>query len=248
MSSPAAAPALAAREASLPAPVRDDTPKFDRLARVYRWMEWLSFGPCLSRCRRAFLPQLHPARRALVLGDGDGRFTAALLGQNHHVLVDALDASPAMLHSLRRRAGSNAGRLHTEICDLREWSPHPAHGYDLIVSHFFLDCLTTPEVFALAERVTSAATPDARWIVSEFAVPHGAFGRWVARPVVTVLYRAFAVLTGLRVRRLPNHSAALRAAGFSVLQQRRSLLGLLVAQMWQRKPPQPAARGNDHPG
>src|SRR6185437_1080687 len=82
MSSPATVRRFRAQETSLACPVRNDTPKFDRLARVYRWMEWLSFGPYLSRCRRAFLPQLRDARRALVLGDGDGRFTAALLRRN----------------------------------------------------------------------------------------------------------------------------------------------------------------------
>jgi SAM-dependent methyltransferase len=247
MSSPATVRRCESEEASLPFPVRNDTPKFDRLARVYRWMEWLSFGPYLSRCRRAFLPQLRGARRALVLGDGDGRFTSALLRHNTQIFVDAVDASPAMLQALRHRAGPDARRLRTEVRDLREWSTKPAPSYDLIVTHFFLDCLTTHDVFALADRVSPAATPDARWVVSEFAVPNGAFGRWVARPVVTILYRAFGVLTGLQVRRLPDYSAALSAAGFSLEKERNWLLGLLVAQVWRRNQRQPAQTMQNHP-
>jgi SAM-dependent methyltransferase len=247
MSSPAAVRRFRAQETSLACPARNDTPKFDRLARVYRWMEWLSFGPYLSRCRRAFLPQLRDARRALVLGDGDGRFTAALLRRNTDVLVDAVDASPAMLQGLRRRAGLDVSRLQTEVRDLREWSVKPAACYDLIVTHFFLDCLTTDEVFALAERASSAATSNARWVVSEFAVPDGPFGRWVARPVVTFLYRSFGVLTGLQVRQLPDYSAALSTAGFSLEKERKWLLGLLVAQMWRRKELQRAHRTKEHP-
>jgi len=40
------------------------------------------------------------------------------------------------------------------------------------------------------------------------------------------------LLTGLAVRRLPNHSAALAAAGFTLLQQHPRLAGLLIAELW----------------
>jgi ubiquinone/menaquinone biosynthesis C-methylase UbiE len=248
MSTPAALHSFGTDDASLPVPARNETPKFDRLARVYRWMEWLSFGPFLSQCRRAFLPQFREARSALVLGDGDGRFTSALLRQNTQVRVDAVDASPAMLHALQRRTATDASRLRTEVQDLREWSAKSAASYDLIVTHFFLDCLTTDEVLALTERVTPAATPDAHWVVSEFAVTDSAFGRWVARPLVSLLYRAFGVLTGLRVRQLPDYSSVLKIAGFTLEKERTWLVGLLVAQLWRRKEPQETRRTNDHPG
>ncbi len=64
---------------------------FDRIARPYRWLEYLSFGPMLERCRFYRIPQLTAARRALVLGDGDGRFLARLLTCNPEVQVDAVD-------------------------------------------------------------------------------------------------------------------------------------------------------------
>ena len=55
---------------------------FDRLARIYRWMELVTFGPLLGRCRYRFLEQLCNCRTALLLGDGDGRFAARLLAAN----------------------------------------------------------------------------------------------------------------------------------------------------------------------
>lgn len=143
---------------------------FDRLAGIYRWMEWASFGPWLGRCRRAFLPEMATARRALVLGDGDGRFTAALLAANPAVVVDAVDASPAMLHALEQRSGSHAARLRTLVADARRWTPQAA-GYDLVATHFFLDCLTTDEVKALAARIRPELASEAAWVISEFAEP-----------------------------------------------------------------------------
>jgi len=210
-------------------------PNLDRLARLYRWMEFFSFGTSLSTCRSAFLGELGACRRALALGDGDGRFTARLLRANPHVEIDAVDASPAMLRALVRRAGDQASRVRVHCADIRTWQP-PAPTYDLIVAHFFLDGLTTAEVQALALRLRDAASPAALWAVSEFVVPEGWFGRLVARPVVACLYLAFGLLTGLEVRRLPNHRGALAQAGFHLLRQRESLRGLLVSELWSLAP------------
>ena len=77
---------------------------FDKLARLYRWMEYFSFGPLLWHTRVALLPKMDAARHALMLGDGDGRFTAALLRRNREVRVVAVDASAAMLKRLQQRA------------------------------------------------------------------------------------------------------------------------------------------------
>jgi SAM-dependent methyltransferase len=206
-------------------------PNFDRLAKLYVWMESLTFGPFLARCREAFLSELGSARHAVILGDGDGRFTAELLRVNSQVRTDAVDASPAMLHALLHRARRNAGRVSAHCADARNWPPaNPP--YDLVVSHFFLDCLTTEEVRALATKVHGTVSPSAMWIVSEFAVPHSWFGRWVGRPLVWLLYRAFRLLTGLKIRSLPDHQAALQNAGFTLTQRRCWLCGLLVSEMW----------------
>lgn len=204
---------------------------FDRLAGLYCWMEWLSFGPCLARCRHAFLGNMKRVRRALVLGDGDGRFTAALLGANTAVQVDAVDASRAMLRALTRRAGPDARRVRTCVADARHWSPK-AQRYDLVATHFFLDCLTTDEVRGLAAAMRPALAEDAAWVISDFAEPQGAYGRFVARPLIAFLYFSFAVMTGLRVRRLPDHGAAMEQAGFTLSERRTWLGGLLAAEVW----------------
>ena len=209
------------------------TPNFNRLARLYRWMELASFGPWLWWCRCAFLSDLTQCRRALVLGDGDGRFTARLLRANPILSVDAVDSSSAMLRALLHRAGHNACRIRAYRADARIWQPANS-GYDLIVTHFFLDCLTTGEVQSLAATLRKAVSPSALWLVSEFAVPDGWFGRLVARPLVRCLYFAFGRLTGLTLRALPDHHAALQQSGFIIQNRRTWLGGLLVSELWSR--------------
>ena len=212
---------------------RGAPPNFNGLAHIYRWMELLTFGPWLERCRFAFLGDLTACRRAIVLGDGDGRFASQLLRANSTIEVDAVDLSDGMLRVLLRRAGHNAARVRVHCADARTWQPaNPP--YDLVATHFFLDCLTDGEVRSLADRMQGTLSPSGIWVVSEFAIPEGAFGRWVARPVVWMLYRAFGLLTRLSVRNLPDHAAALRGAGFTLRQRRSFLRGLLIAEIWAR--------------
>jgi Methyltransferase domain len=213
-------------------------PDFNRLARLYRWMEFFSFGPWLALTRRTFLAQFTQTRRALVLGDGDGRFTASLLRANPSVQVDAVDASPAMLHALLRRARPHADRVNISPADVRAWQPPvSAPPYDLIATHFFLDCLTTPEIRSLAATLRPAVSPSALWVVSEFAIPPGWRGRLFAGPLVAALYAAFGLLTGLAVRTLPDHASALQQAGFTLLHRRSRVGGLLIAELWSAASP-----------
>jgi SAM-dependent methyltransferase len=215
-----------------PAEVAD----FNRLASLYRWMEWITFGPFLWKCRCAFLSEIKNRKSALILGDGDGRFTARLLNHNPHISVDAVDASDAMLRSLRRLAGRNALRIRTRLADARLLNLPTTANFDLVVTHFFLDCLITAEVASLATRLRERMLPGAAWLVSEFAVPDTPFGRFIAAPLVSALYLAFRLLTGLRIRRLPDHPKALRAAGFVLSKQRKFLRGLLVSEIWEPIP------------
>ena len=112
----------------------DRQPNFDPIARPYRWLEYLTFGPYLERCRFYFLDQLATHRRALVLGDGDGRFTANLLRTNPDVTIDAVDSSAAMLKLLANRvtllSQSASERLKTIHADALAFTPE-GPPYDL---------------------------------------------------------------------------------------------------------------------
>jgi hypothetical protein len=215
-----------------PASAEAGVANFNGLAAVYRWMEYATFGPWLTRCRCAFLSALETRCDAVILGDGDGRFSSRLLRVNRRIQVTAVDASSAMLDSLRKRTQRDAERVSVHCTDARRWRPGPAQ-YDLIVTHFFLDCLTTAEIRQLAENLRPCLRPDALWLISEFAVPRGWLGRSIGRLIVATLYQAFGLLTGLRVNRLPDHASALESEGFERTERRTWLGGLLVSELWR---------------
>ncbi len=209
---------------------------FDVIAYPYRWLEYLALGPTLERCRTHFIPALLDRKNAIVLGDGDGRFLAQLLSANPALHADAVDTSAAMLHLLQTRceaaAPTASSRLKTHHTDALTF--HPSHSYDLVVTHFFLDCLTQSELEALITRLAPHLQSGAHWLISDFQIPAGAL-RPFAKLYVRSLYLAFRLLTGLRTTRLPDHVTAL-AGGFTRIAQHSSLAGLLTTELWQITP------------
>ncbi len=135
-------------------------------------------------------------------------------------------------------------RITLHCADARDFTPtgSPCATYDLVVTHFFLDCLTTAEVQALAASIRNHLRPGARWIVSEFAIPRGPLSI-PATLVVRSLYAAFRFLTRLKARRLPDHASAFRACGLTLVNRRRWLGGLLVSEIWEAQ----ATAGADIP-
>lgn len=209
-------------------------PDFNLIARPYRWLEYLMFGRALERCRDHFLAQLCDRRRALVLGDGDGRFLAQLFADNPHLRADAVDTSIAMLQLLRQRSEAATPdadtRLSTHHCDALTF---PLAGpYDLVTTHFFLDCLTQADLDTLITQVASALAPGGLWLVSDFRIPTG-FMRLPALALIRGLYFGFRVLTGLRTMKLPDHATPLTRSGLIRVAHRHSFAGMLTTELWQ---------------
>jgi SAM-dependent methyltransferase len=209
-------------------------PNFDLIARPYRWLEYLTLGRALERCRNCYLPQLCDRRHALVLGDGDGRFLAELLACNPHLEADAIDTSTTMLQLLRRRSevaipdANTRLRIHHSNALTFQFSGR----YDLVITHFFLDCLTQADLNTLVARVASTLVPGTLWLVSDFRIPAGLM-RLPARTLIRSFYLAFRVLTDLRTTELPDHATPLTQAGFVRIAHQHSFAGLLTTELWR---------------
>ena len=219
---------------------------FDRVAGIYRWAEYLALGRLLERTRSQFLPEMAHVRQALVLGDGDGRFAAALLQRAPAVRVHAVDSSAAMLRLLAARCARNGdeGRLTTEQASVLR--ARPQRQCDLVATHFLLDCLSQTEVEQLTKQLAAQLNAGCRWVVSEFGLPRGRLASLVAAAYIRLLYGVFRVLTGLRVSRLPDPQRALAAAGFRRLRRVERLGGFLYAELWERLPAEDGAPELNH--
>jgi SAM-dependent methyltransferase len=197
----------------------------DLMAPHYWWIERLGMGRTLERRRLWFLPELTHARRALVLGDGDGRFLGELLRRNPVVHADYVDLSRRMLELARNKSGGE--RVNYYRADARTLE-FPRDEYDLIATHFFFDCFDASELDALIGRIADTAKPGARWVVSEFCA-----SSFPARLVVSALYLFFRITTGLKTSRLTDHRPILETHGFRLKSARPSRGGLVVSELWE---------------
>jgi len=132
-------------------------PDCDRLAPYYHLLETIAFGPTFQNARCAFLPEVASARYALLCGDGDGRFLARLLQTNPQVTVDFVDLSARMIQLAQQRAAA-LGPTHLERVqffrqDVTEFVPTSSGTYDLVATHFFLDCFAQEEISQIVSRI-----------------------------------------------------------------------------------------------
>ena len=207
----------------------------DGIAPYYEMLERASFGNRLRRTRTAFLTEVCGARRALLCGGGDGRFLVRLLQADRNVRVDYVDLSAEMVKIAQRRVGAmgqeSSERVRFLVGDVRDVVAATGK-YDLIVTHFFLDCFSERELGEIVRRLRGCAAPGAKWLVSEFHEVETPVGRVWSRALISGMYGAFRVVTGLRVAKLPDYEAALVRGGFRMQEARKLLGGLLRASLW----------------
>jgi len=210
---------------------------FDGLAPYYRWMERVLAGQKLQQCRTAFLRSIPEPRRALLVGEGNGRFLVELLRAYPKTRCWCVDSSAGMLARARgavEAAGLSAAAVEFFQADILEWKP-PGEEIDLIASHFVLDCFRPEQLDAMLEKLAGASAPGALWLVSDFQEPPSGLARWRARAILSAMYLFFRSAVGLPAGRLTPPDGILVRNGFALRERRVFEWGLLHSDVWERK-------------
>ncbi len=209
---------------------------FERLAPHYTWMEVVLAGRRLKRARVAWIDALAGSRDILIAGVGHGHFLRSCLKRFPEARITSVDASSGMLRRARQRALAAGGApdcLTFVRATLPDWQP-PAAAFDAIVTHFFLDCFPPDELGAVIHNLARAARPQARWLLSDFALPPAGLARRRALIVHSMMYAFFRRVTRLRARRWTEPAPRLIAAGFALAGRKNTEWGLLRSDLWQR--------------
>lgn len=209
---------------------------FDVLAPHYRWMEFVSAGDKLQRCRTAFLGRIPGAKNVLILGEGNGRFLAECRRELPEANITVVDASPQMLARARQRLkgqGMNSERINFVCANALTWTP-PEEAFDLIVTHFFLDCFRADQLEPMIAKLAGAAATRANWLLADFQSAPGGFPRYRSRMILWLMYRFFRLVTRLPASSLTPPDAFLQRAGFELCEREVTDWGLLHSDRWQR--------------
>jgi SAM-dependent methyltransferase len=209
---------------------------FDRLAPHYRWMEFVLAGEKLQHCRLSLLNEVRDCRDVLVVGEGPGRFLQVCACKLPQTRIVCVDASRAMLDRARaawQKSGGRPAQAKFIQATLPEWTPL-APAFDLIVTHFFLDCFPEPLLSQIVAKLAAAAKPGARWLLADFQIPASGFGHFRALALLALAYKFFRITTRLPARGLTSPDSALCAQGFRPRARRVFDLGLLRSDLWSR--------------
>lgn len=210
---------------------------FDLLARPYRTLEYLAFRRTLEKQRFAFLAHANNARRALILGEGDGRFVCEFAKRNTEVTIDCIDASSNMIAVAQERVRKSDIARPERIRFLHRnalTGVNTGLRYDLIVTHFFLDCFSDSDAGQIVAAVHETCAPAATWLIAEFQQPESGWRKWHARAWLRTMYLFFGLATGLETRHLPKYNARLLAAGFRLCGRELAFADLVSSELWKR--------------
>jgi ubiquinone/menaquinone biosynthesis C-methylase UbiE len=155
-------------------------------------------------------------KRTLIVGEGDGRFLCELVRAYPRIDVDCIDGSKAMLQlaraRLRRTHPESFSRVHFICEDILQWSPQKS--YDLLVTHFFLDCFPGRELQAVIAKLAGAAEPGAVWFIADFTIPRRRFARAHAGLWLRMMYTFFRATAGIAANELVDPIPYLDGHGF----------------------------------
>jgi ubiquinone/menaquinone biosynthesis C-methylase UbiE len=211
---------------------------FDRIARSYRLLETIAFGQSLQRARVRWIEKIPRPRRVFILGEGNGRFLCELLRVHPKIDIDCVDASARMLTLARTRARQISPESWQRIqfihADILKWSPR--NSYDLIVTHFFLDCFPRDEVKAIVDKLAKAAAPGAMWLLADFTIPPaGIFSRMHAKLWLRMMYIFFRCAAGITANGLVDPTPYLEANNFVPMSRQSSRAAMVKSELWQRR-------------
>lgn len=212
---------------------------FDALAPHYRWMEIALAGEKLQRCRTAFLDRLSPPENILIWGEGNGRFLVECRRRWRGAKILCADASRKMLQLAKERLeryGGSAEQVEFLQADVVAWSP-PTGEFDLIVTHFFLDCFRPEQLQNVVSKLATAARQKAAWLLADFQAPEFGMKRVRAQLILNAMYLFFKIATRLPASKLTRPDPFLVRGEFVLSERRVSEWGLLHTDLWHRGTP-----------
>ncbi len=206
---------------------------FDRLAPFYRAMEMVTAGGKLQRCRTAFLDEIPVPEKILIAGEGHGRFLPECVRRFPKARIVVVDFSKKMLEIAKRKTRSDRVEyVHADFLELIG----PSREFDLIVTHFFLDCFTANELTLVVRKLGAMATPEANWLLADFQIAPSGAARLRSRAIVGMLYRFFKITTGLHANQLISPDQEIQKAGFTRHRRKTHDWYLLKSEWWRREP------------
>lgn len=210
---------------------------FDRIAPVYRLMEFVLAGNKLHRCRTAWLDVVPHPESVLLLGEGHGRALVECCRRFEKTPITYIDSSRQMIHQARAallRERLDVRNVQFIHADVFEWLENNQTTYTHIITNFFLDCFTPVQIDQLIKLISRHTRMDTHWLLADFNLPEAGWMRLRSRLILGGMYLFFKYATRLPATSLTPIDGMLQRSGFQLQQRREYEWGLLRSDWWQR--------------
>ncbi|MFN5289983.1 MAG: class I SAM-dependent methyltransferase [Planctomycetia bacterium] len=209
---------------------------FDGVASSYLFLETITFGNQLQKCRTSMISHLTNSKRVLVLGEGNGRFLEAFCKVNPLAEILVIDESPRMLDLAKRRiANANPPIYHRiEFRCANVFEILPLSGtFDLIVCNFFLDCFTSSEIGHLLGLFRQMILESGLLVVGDFRKPDSIFGKFIGEFILKIMHVFFEKTAGISATELTDLHAMLLERSFQKAVEKKLFFGFLNSSIWK---------------
>jgi ubiquinone/menaquinone biosynthesis C-methylase UbiE len=209
---------------------------FDGVASSYLFLETITFGNQLQKCRTSMISHLTNSKRVLVLGEGNGRFLEAFCKVNPLAEILVIDESPRMLDLAKRRIANANPPINNQIkfrC-ANVFEILPLSGtFDLIVCNFFLDCFTSSEIGHLLGLFRQMILESGLLVVGDFRKPDSIFGKFIGEFILKIMHVFFEKTAGISATELTDLHAMLLERSFQKAVEKKLFFGFLNSSIWK---------------
>lgn len=138
--------------------------RFDRVAPFYDKMAGLVFGNKLIQAQECNLDTITGYSDVLVLGGGTGKWLTKLLKRNSSCMIWYVEASKEMIVQAKKNLDFTDRIIfihgtHENI---------PEQKFDIVITHFFVDMFTEPELNSITQQIYNHLKKDGQWFVADF--------------------------------------------------------------------------------
>ena len=176
---------------------------FSKLAPIYDLLGSLAFVGRLHRSQTHLIP-LYPKqpKNILIMGGGTGKFLIELLKAITFENITYIDLSPKMITLARNKVSvsypESLSKMHF-ICG--DETTIPKKSYDLIITHYFLDCFTETDFVKVAESLYDHLQATGTWSMVDFSNPQN---NHIKGSIIGFLYGFFRLTCQLNVKNIPD--------------------------------------------
>jgi len=157
------------------------------------------------------------------------------LETNQCCRVTCIDASEAMLGKARSRISpEDSGRVNFVEADILQ-TVLPKEGYDVLATHFFLDCFTRETLMLLIPQLARCLRSGGRWSLADFVEPEGEGGGARLRHfALRMLYAFFRSTCGIKARRVVDPRGMLLSQGLRETARNIFARGWIFSSIWEK--------------